>query len=136
MDYERDILESIRRGLPLSKTKHSLNITWGLATPCNPVVRKLSCLAKIAFWFYVRYTLLPNLFGIWVVLFLPVLTLKLVEIYITTLCCFVFFHRRNKHGVPQEKIAQMLDRFSFPISVDIVMSSQEPLHVNRRRRPE
>ncbi|XP_059187414.1 NEDD4-binding protein 2-like 2 [Centropristis striata] len=44
--------------------------------------------------------------------------------------------RRNKHGVPQEKIAQMMDRFSFPISVDIVMSSQEPPHVNQRRRPE
>ncbi|XP_041797409.1 NEDD4-binding protein 2-like 2 isoform X2 [Chelmon rostratus] len=44
--------------------------------------------------------------------------------------------KRNKHGVPQEKIAQMMDRFSFPVSVDIVMSSQEPLHVNQRRRPE
>nr|XP_046245559.1 NEDD4-binding protein 2-like 2 isoform X2 [Scatophagus argus] len=44
--------------------------------------------------------------------------------------------KRNKHGVPQEKIAQMMDRFSFPISVDIVMSSQEPLHVSQRRRPE
>ncbi|XP_067451272.1 NEDD4-binding protein 2-like 2 [Thunnus thynnus] len=44
--------------------------------------------------------------------------------------------KRNKHGVPQEKIAQMLDRFSFPISIDIVMSSQEPPHVNQRRRPE
>uniref|UniRef100_A0A673CBE4 Uncharacterized protein n=1 Tax=Sphaeramia orbicularis TaxID=375764 RepID=A0A673CBE4_9TELE len=44
--------------------------------------------------------------------------------------------RRNKHGVPQEKIAQMLDRFSFPISVDIVMSSQEPPHVNQRHRTE
>lgn len=44
--------------------------------------------------------------------------------------------RRNKHGVPQEKIAQMLDRFSFPISVDIVMSSQEPPHVSQRHRAE
>lgn len=43
--------------------------------------------------------------------------------------------KRNKHGVPQEKIAQMMDRFSFPISVDIVMNSQEPSHVNQRRRP-
>ncbi|XP_044058566.1 NEDD4-binding protein 2-like 2 [Siniperca chuatsi] len=43
--------------------------------------------------------------------------------------------KRNKHGVPQEKIAQMMDRFSFPISIDIVMSSQEPPHVNQRRRP-
>ncbi|XP_045929724.1 NEDD4-binding protein 2-like 2 isoform X2 [Micropterus dolomieu] len=44
--------------------------------------------------------------------------------------------KKNKHGVPQEKIAQMMDRFSFPISVDIVMNSQEPSHVNQRRRPE
>ncbi|XP_071352643.1 NEDD4-binding protein 2-like 2 [Trachinotus anak] len=44
--------------------------------------------------------------------------------------------KRNKHGVSQEKIAQMMDRFSFPISIDIVMSSQEPPHVNRRHRPE
>ncbi|XP_075956177.1 uncharacterized protein n4bp2l2 [Anarhichas minor] len=44
--------------------------------------------------------------------------------------------KRNKHGVPQEKIARMRDRFSFPISVDIVMSSQEPAHVNQRQRPE
>ncbi|KAM9319213.1 uncharacterized protein n4bp2l2 [Pholidichthys leucotaenia] len=44
--------------------------------------------------------------------------------------------KRNKHGVPHEKIAQMMDRFSFPISIDIVMSSQEPAHVNQRRRPE
>lgn len=44
--------------------------------------------------------------------------------------------KRNKHSVPQEKIAQMKDRFVFPISVDIVMRSQEPLHVNQRRQPE
>ncbi|CAK6968930.1 NEDD4-binding protein 2-like 2 [Scomber scombrus] len=44
--------------------------------------------------------------------------------------------KRNKHGVTQEKIAQMMDRFSFPISIDIVMCSQEPPHVNQRRRPE
>ncbi|XP_035479396.2 NEDD4-binding protein 2-like 2 isoform X2 [Scophthalmus maximus] len=44
--------------------------------------------------------------------------------------------KRNKHGVPHEKIAQMLDRFAFPISVDIVMSSQEPPHVNQRHQPE
>lgn len=34
--------------------------------------------------------------------------------------------KRNKHGVSHEKIAQMLDRFSFPISVAIVMNSKEP----------
>ncbi|KAE8295075.1 NEDD4-binding protein 2-like 2 Phosphonoformate immuno-associated protein 5 [Larimichthys crocea] len=44
--------------------------------------------------------------------------------------------KRNKHGVHQEKIAQMMDRFSLPISIDIVMSSQEPLHVNQRHLPE
>ncbi|KAM6933333.1 uncharacterized protein n4bp2l2 [Xenentodon cancila] len=44
--------------------------------------------------------------------------------------------KRNKHGVPQEKIAQMMDRFSFPISIDIVMSSQDPSHVMHRRYPE
>uniref|UniRef100_A0A3Q1I9V1 Uncharacterized protein n=1 Tax=Anabas testudineus TaxID=64144 RepID=A0A3Q1I9V1_ANATE len=43
--------------------------------------------------------------------------------------------RRNKHGVPQDKISQMLDRFSFPISIDIVMSSEDPPHVNQRHRP-
>lgn len=44
--------------------------------------------------------------------------------------------KRNKHGVPQDKITQMMDRFSFPISVDIVMRSQEPPHINQRRRPD
>lgn len=47
---------------------------------------------------------------------------------------FLSLSRRNKHGVPQEKIARMLDRFSFPISVDIVMNSQEPPHVNKRHK--
>nr|XP_019943897.1 PREDICTED: NEDD4-binding protein 2-like 2 [Paralichthys olivaceus] len=42
--------------------------------------------------------------------------------------------RRNKHGVHQEKIARMLDRFSFPISIDIVMSSQDPPHAHQSRR--
>ncbi|XP_035011350.2 breast cancer type 2 susceptibility protein homolog [Hippoglossus stenolepis] len=44
--------------------------------------------------------------------------------------------RRNKHGVSQEKIARMLDRFSFPISIDTVLSSQEPPHIDQRHRPE
>ncbi|XP_054462400.1 NEDD4-binding protein 2-like 2, partial [Anoplopoma fimbria] len=44
--------------------------------------------------------------------------------------------KRNKHGVPKEKIALMMDRSSFPISVDIVMCSQEPNHVNQRHQPE
>ncbi|XP_061575678.1 NEDD4-binding protein 2-like 2 isoform X2 [Cololabis saira] len=44
--------------------------------------------------------------------------------------------KRNKHSVPHEKIAQMRDRFSFPISIDIVMSSEEPPHVMQRHCPE
>ncbi|KAF6724885.1 NEDD4-binding protein 2-like 2 [Oryzias melastigma] len=44
--------------------------------------------------------------------------------------------KRNKHGVNREKIAQMMDRFCFPISIDIVMNSQEPPHVLQRRPPE
>ncbi|XP_061638211.1 NEDD4-binding protein 2-like 2 [Phyllopteryx taeniolatus] len=44
--------------------------------------------------------------------------------------------KRNKHGVPQEKIAQMLDRFSYPISVDVVLSSREPQHVQQGRQTE
>uniref|UniRef100_A0A3B5K8T6 Uncharacterized protein n=1 Tax=Takifugu rubripes TaxID=31033 RepID=A0A3B5K8T6_TAKRU len=27
--------------------------------------------------------------------------------------------KRNKHGVSQQKIAQMMERFTFPISIDI-----------------
>lgn len=40
--------------------------------------------------------------------------------------------RRNKHGVPQEKILQMLDRYASPVSVDIVLNSHEPSHVHQR----
>ncbi|XP_051535557.1 NEDD4-binding protein 2-like 2 [Myxocyprinus asiaticus] len=36
--------------------------------------------------------------------------------------------KRNKHGVPQETIAKMLDRFERPMNVDIVMNSVEPPH--------
>ncbi|KPP59929.1 hypothetical protein Z043_122108, partial [Scleropages formosus] len=36
--------------------------------------------------------------------------------------------KRNKHGVPQHKIAQMLERFELPMSLDIVLNSQEPSH--------
>ncbi|XP_061733284.1 NEDD4-binding protein 2-like 2 isoform X2 [Nerophis ophidion] len=42
--------------------------------------------------------------------------------------------KRNKHGVTQKKIAKMLDRFFSPVSIDDVMSSQEPHHVNQRRQ--
>ncbi|KAG7262234.1 hypothetical protein CRUP_013542, partial [Coryphaenoides rupestris] len=40
--------------------------------------------------------------------------------------------KRNKHGVPQQKISQMLDRFCFPVSVETVMSSREPPHASGR----
>ncbi|XP_074534830.1 uncharacterized protein n4bp2l2 [Halichoeres trimaculatus] len=43
--------------------------------------------------------------------------------------------KRNTHRVPQGTISQMMDRFSFPISVDIVLSSQVPPHVNQRHQP-
>uniref|UniRef100_W5MNM8 NEDD4 binding protein 2 like 2 n=2 Tax=Lepisosteus oculatus TaxID=7918 RepID=W5MNM8_LEPOC len=36
--------------------------------------------------------------------------------------------KRNKHGVPGEKISHMLERFERPVSVDIVLNSQEPTH--------
>ncbi|XP_068173643.1 NEDD4-binding protein 2-like 2 isoform X2 [Antennarius striatus] len=44
--------------------------------------------------------------------------------------------KRNKHGVPHMKITQMLDRYSSPISVDIVMNSQEPCHLSQRHQPQ
>ncbi|KAM9468915.1 uncharacterized protein n4bp2l2 [Clarias gariepinus] len=43
-------------------------------------------------------------------------------------CDPVELERRNHHGVPRETIANMLDRFELPISVDIVMNSCEPSH--------
>lgn len=51
---------------------------------------------------------------------------------ISTTASALFPSRRNKHGVSHHKIAQMMERFTFPISIDIVMSSLEPLHVNQR----
>ncbi|CAL8351587.1 unnamed protein product [Lota lota] len=52
----------------------------------------------------------------------------------------VELEKRNKHGVPQQKISQMLERFCFPISVETVMISQEPPHSSaqtqhQQRRP-
>ncbi|XP_053728724.1 NEDD4-binding protein 2-like 2 isoform X1 [Synchiropus splendidus] len=44
--------------------------------------------------------------------------------------------RRNTHGVDRGKIAQMMERFCSPVSVSIVLNSQEPQHVKRRREPE
>uniref|UniRef100_A0A674A0G8 NEDD4 binding protein 2-like 2 n=1 Tax=Salmo trutta TaxID=8032 RepID=A0A674A0G8_SALTR len=39
--------------------------------------------------------------------------------------------RRNKHSVSREKIGQMLERFELPMSLDIVMNSQEPFRPTR-----
>ncbi|XP_059390172.1 NEDD4-binding protein 2-like 2 [Carassius carassius] len=36
--------------------------------------------------------------------------------------------KRNKHGVPRETIAKMLDGFERPVNVDIVMNSVVPRH--------
>ncbi|XP_058886463.1 NEDD4-binding protein 2-like 2 isoform X2 [Acipenser ruthenus] len=47
----------------------------------------------------------------------------------------VELEKRNKHGVPQEKIAQMLERFEHPMSIDIVLNSQEPSFKNSPRPP-
>ncbi|XP_054066119.1 uncharacterized protein LOC128913098 isoform X2 [Rissa tridactyla] len=43
--------------------------------------------------------------------------------------------KRNKHGVTREKIAQMLERYEFQISVPIVMNSVVPPHKNSQRPP-
>lgn len=43
--------------------------------------------------------------------------------------------KRNKHGVSHDKICHMLRRFSFPISIDIVLSAEEPPHVRGRTLP-
>ncbi|XP_054681733.1 NEDD4-binding protein 2-like 2 isoform X6 [Grus americana] len=43
--------------------------------------------------------------------------------------------RRNKHGVTREKIAQMLERYEYQISIPIVMNSVVPPHKNTQRPP-
>ncbi|XP_067999167.1 NEDD4-binding protein 2-like 2 [Melanerpes formicivorus] len=43
--------------------------------------------------------------------------------------------KRNKHGVTREKIAQMLERYEYPISIPIVMNSVVPPHKNTQRPP-
>ncbi|XP_029767821.1 uncharacterized protein LOC112117333 [Terrapene carolina triunguis] len=43
--------------------------------------------------------------------------------------------KRNKHGVPREKIAQMLERYEYQISISVVMNSVEPPHKNTQRPP-
>ncbi|XP_043114084.1 NEDD4-binding protein 2-like 2 [Puntigrus tetrazona] len=41
--------------------------------------------------------------------------------------------KRNKHGVPRETIAKMLDGFEWPMNVDIVMNSVVPPHKKKGR---
>nr|XP_042698746.1 NEDD4-binding protein 2-like 2 isoform X5 [Chrysemys picta bellii] len=43
--------------------------------------------------------------------------------------------KRNKHGVPREKIAQMLERYEYQMSISVVMNSVEPPHKNTQRPP-
>ncbi|XP_069323472.1 uncharacterized protein [Eulemur rufifrons] len=43
--------------------------------------------------------------------------------------------KRNKHGVSRKKIAQMLDRYEYQMSISIVMNSVEPSHKNTQRPP-
>uniref|UniRef100_A0A8D0HAG2 NEDD4-binding protein 2-like 2 n=1 Tax=Sphenodon punctatus TaxID=8508 RepID=A0A8D0HAG2_SPHPU len=43
--------------------------------------------------------------------------------------------KRNKHGVPREKIAQMLERYEYQMSISIVMNSVDPPHKNVQRPP-
>ncbi|XP_037054289.1 NEDD4-binding protein 2-like 2 isoform X4 [Peromyscus leucopus] len=41
--------------------------------------------------------------------------------------------KRNKHGVSRKKIAQMLDRYEFQMSISIVMNSVEPPQKSTQR---
>uniref|UniRef100_A0A8C8RTW9 NEDD4 binding protein 2 like 2 n=1 Tax=Pelusios castaneus TaxID=367368 RepID=A0A8C8RTW9_9SAUR len=43
--------------------------------------------------------------------------------------------KRNKHGVSREKIAQMLERYEYQMSISVVMRSVEPPHKNTQRPP-
>lgn len=43
--------------------------------------------------------------------------------------------KRNKHGVTREKIAQMLERYEYQISIPIVMNSVVPPHKSTQRLP-
>ncbi|XP_036107062.1 NEDD4-binding protein 2-like 2 isoform X3 [Molossus molossus] len=43
--------------------------------------------------------------------------------------------KRNKHGVSRKKIAQMLDRYEYQMSISIVMNSVEPVHKSTQRLP-
>ncbi|XP_045542947.1 NEDD4-binding protein 2-like 2 [Salmo salar] len=50
-----------------------------------------------------------------------------------TSCKFdpIELEKRNKHSVSRKKIGQMLERFEMPMSLDIVMNSQEPFTPTR-----
>uniref|UniRef100_A0A8B9PYY5 NEDD4-binding protein 2-like 2 n=2 Tax=Apteryx owenii TaxID=8824 RepID=A0A8B9PYY5_APTOW len=43
--------------------------------------------------------------------------------------------KRNKHGVTREKIAQMLERYEYQISIPIVMNSVAPPHKHIQKPP-
>ncbi|XP_058132960.1 NEDD4-binding protein 2-like 2 isoform X2 [Dasypus novemcinctus] len=43
--------------------------------------------------------------------------------------------KRNKHGVSRKKIAQMLDRYEYQMSISIVMNSVEPPNKGTQRPP-
>ncbi|XP_012787272.1 NEDD4-binding protein 2-like 2 isoform X1 [Sorex araneus] len=43
--------------------------------------------------------------------------------------------KRNKHGVSRQKIAQMLDRYEYEMSISIVMNSVEPSHKSTQISP-
>ncbi|XP_075448252.1 NEDD4-binding protein 2-like 2 isoform X1 [Ascaphus truei] len=43
--------------------------------------------------------------------------------------------KRNKHGVPREKISQMLDRFEHHMTISAVMNSVEPPHRSAKTHP-
>ncbi|OCT93105.1 NEDD4-binding protein 2-like 2 [Xenopus laevis] len=44
--------------------------------------------------------------------------------------------KRNTHGVPHEKISQMLERYEHNMTVPVVMNSVEPPHKNTHRHPQ
>ncbi|NXA37522.1 N42L2 protein, partial [Eudromia elegans] len=43
--------------------------------------------------------------------------------------------KRNKHGVSRDKIAQMLERYEYQISIPIVMNSVVPPHKHTQNPP-
>nr|XP_033804356.1 formin-like protein 20 isoform X2 [Geotrypetes seraphini] len=47
----------------------------------------------------------------------------------------VELEKKNKHGVPREKITQMLDRYDHYVSITNVLNSVEPPHKSAQRPP-